>query len=174
MRLSGPIPRSGSLFGPERRESTVLILAGMIGARRLRSKLALALLLTLSLSTVSNPAAGAQLSKPRPLWQAQLKQYGARGPSIGLINDPGSNVVIACTKHVVVAAFQSRSNDGRDSPTSKLIGLFFDSSTGKLLTQQDLGRESVLILRNHSLRPRAGTSCCISLLSKLAGNRASG
>ena len=111
-------------------------------ASLLRSKRALACLLSLLLSTVGNSAAGAQVSKPKPLWQVDLKQYGAHGPRLGFINDPGSNVVIACTKQVVAIAFLSEIKDRKDSSTGKpgspykLIGLFFDASTGKLLAQQ--------------------------------------
>lgn len=118
----------------------------MIVTRCLRSKRALAWLLTLLLSPTGNPALGAQVSRPKSLWQVQLKQYGVRGPRIGLINDPGTNVVIASTKQVVVAAFQSKAEVRRDSPSGswKLIGLFFNASTGELMTQNawDVGEFS--------------------------------
>jgi hypothetical protein len=103
---------------------------------------ALACSLTLLVSTVGSAAAGAQVSKPKPLWQIDLKKYGAHGPRLGFINDPGSNVVIACTKQVVAIAFLSEVKEHKDSSTGKpgspykLIGLFFDASTGKLLAHQ--------------------------------------
>jgi hypothetical protein len=78
-------------------------------------------------------------TRPVPFWSVKLKQQGFRTFRHGIVNDYGSQAVIAFSSDVVVAIFDVKSEMQEDRTTDKktwsgwrLVGLFWDRRTGEL------------------------------------------
>lgn len=111
-----------------------------------RTNLPLGLLALLSIG-LSNPLAATpttSLSKPKPVWEVNLKAYGFRTFRHGLVNDYGSSAALACTPATVAVAFDSMGDyigNGATGQTQwsgswNIVVLFFDRYSSKLLARK--------------------------------------
>lgn len=85
----------------------------------------------------------AATKNPQPTWSVDLKKHGFRGPRLGLVNDPGSLPYMAFSEGTVAVLFDQKAEEipqkGTDVKTWlgwRLLGLFFDASTGELLAKR--------------------------------------
>ena len=110
------------------------------------TKLHLGLLALLSVG-LSNPLAAAPTSspsKPKPVWEVNLKAYGFRTFRHGFVNDYGSSAALACTRGTVAVAYDSIGDyigNGTTGQTQwsgswNIVVLFFDRDSSKLVEKK--------------------------------------